>query len=232
MTDLFALLVVLSLLALIVGLIRPSLVVFWSSEKTRSKVIAGTLAVAVISFIGVGVTGTPTSSSGTQPGSDSPAAPARTWKDFRPNDQLQFLSIVEAYGQQYSDAPNELKRSSIAKQRDKALGDATDRGRISGWIGTLERMGTNGDGDAYISIEVGSKAAVKTWNNAVSDVGSRTLIKNGSELYGRIAELNEGMPVVFSGRLLDEGSVTESGGMTDPEFIFRFDDVSPFTSPQ
>ena len=59
-----------------------------------------------------------------------------------------------------------------------------------------------------------------------------TLIENGSDLYNSISDLSEGDRVVFSGTFIPddsdfirEGSVTERGSMTDPEFILKFSDV-------
>ena len=74
--------------------------------------------------------------------------------------------------------------------------------------------------------------AIKTWNNALSDIFDETLIENGSELYNAIADLSKGDKVVFSGTFasderdfIREASVTERGSMTDPEFILKFSDV-------
>jgi len=66
-------------------------------------------------------------------------------------------------------------------------------------------------------------------------LGDNTLINPNSQLYADISELSEGDMVVFSGTFLsddkdhiEEGSMSESGAMTDPEFLLLFNKVSKY----
>jgi hypothetical protein len=75
---------------------------------------------------------------------------------------------------------------------------------------------------------------VQTWNNALSDIEDDTLIDPKSALFAKASALSVGQEVTFSGAFrpyttdcIREGSLTLSGSITEPEFIFRFSDVSP-----
>jgi len=99
---------------------------------------------------------------------------------------------------------------------------------VSGWTGVISGMDTTGAGKAYVSIAVPrSPVTFQTWNNDISDAGNNTLIPSSSPLYQALADMAKGMAVVFSGKLVKEASMTESGGMEEPEFIIRFTSIKP-----
>ena len=141
--------------------------------------------------------------------------------------QKGFIETVQDYSSQYEAAPNELKKSSVAKKRMDAFAKLKgDPRKIAGWYGTIEKLGTNGDGDAYITIRLlVDNITVSTWNNSFSDAGSNTLIKNGTPMYEAISEMAEGNVVMFSGALGKVKNVSEKGKMTDPDFLFKFTKV-------
>lgn len=153
-----------------------------------------------------------------------------------PQDQQNFVKIVESYYASYKQAPNELKKSALRAERKTAIQAALRNLAVQDWVGTLRDMGTNSDGKAYIVIQLaGSKIEVKTWNNAVSDIGDKSLIETGSELYNKISNLSKGKTVRFTGTFkqgekdyIKEASLTESGSMTSPAFIMGFMDVSVY----
>ncbi len=62
MSVLFALIFMLSAVMLVVGLIKPSLVIHWNMEKTRKNVLKVYASILLISFIGTGLTAEPKSS--------------------------------------------------------------------------------------------------------------------------------------------------------------------------
>jgi hypothetical protein len=165
----------------------------------------------------------------------APAAPAKVATAL-PSDQQAFASAVEGFYGPYDDAPNELKKSALRVQRKSAIEQSLPELTVSNWIGTLDEMGTNSEGKAYIAVKLGGAKSItiKTWNNALSDSGDRTLIENGSALYGTLGDLSEGTRIRFSGEFLAgekdhvrEGSMSEHGAMTDPEFLMRFSAVTP-----
>jgi len=151
-----------------------------------------------------------------------------------PQSQLSFIEVVESFYEPYDDAPNELKKSALRTQRKNSIGSILGNRRASEWIGTLKDMQTNSEGKAFIEIKLegAESIVIKTWSNAFSDIMDNTLIENGSSLYNAIADLSKGDIVVFSGTFVPddrdfirEGSVTERGSMTDPEFILKFSSI-------
>jgi hypothetical protein len=144
-----------------------------------------------------------------------------------PQFQKEFIATVSDYGKQYQDAPNELKKSALVKKRLTAFASMKgDLKKVTGWYGVIKDMGTNGDGDAHLVVRIPeADMTLGTWNNAFSDSGSNTLIKNGSKLYDQIADLEEGQVIKFSGAIGKPKNFTESGQMTDPDFLFKFSSI-------
>lgn len=141
--------------------------------------------------------------------------------------QKGFIETIQDYSAQYEAAPNDLKKSTVARKRLDAFAKLKgDPKKISGWYGTIEKLGTNGDGDAFLTIKLlVDNITFSTWNNSLSDSSSKTLIKNGTPLYDQISEMAEGNVVMFSGAIGQAKNLTERGKMTDPDFLFKFSKV-------
>lgn len=149
-----------------------------------------------------------------------------------PKDEARFVQVVVAAMSDYQAAPNELKKSSVKVARNRELQKVLPTGKFKDWYGTLGELHTTGDGAAYVTIQLpADNITVKTWNNELSDYEHHTLIPNGSPLYETLASLAVGDTVKFSGRMFREGSLTEEGGMTAPEFIARFSAIEHVTQP-
>jgi hypothetical protein len=153
-----------------------------------------------------------------------------------PPEQAQFVSVIESFYQPYNDAPNELRRSTLRADRRNALEKALPSRAVQGWMGQIKEMTTTTEGKAHLAVRLGGSKSivVQTWNNTLSDVFDRTLIDHGSALYNSISRLSRGDVIRFGGNFfsgsnaldfLEEKSMTESGSMTEPEFIFRFTSV-------
>lgn len=141
--------------------------------------------------------------------------------------QKGFVDVVHDYASQYDNAPNELKKSALVKKRTEAIAKLPgSSSKIDGWYGTVDSMGTNGDGDAYITIRPLAKdISLGTWNNSFSDMNSKSLIKSGSPLFDAVSDLAEGDVVMFSGSIGQLKNITENGKMTDPDFLFKFSKI-------
>ncbi|WOH76444.1 hypothetical protein RX330_15680 [Bradyrhizobium sp. NDS-1] len=103
---------------------------------------------------------------------------------------------------------------------------------MSDWIGKVAELSTTAGGAATLSIELAPKVHVQTWNNAFSDVGSKTLIQPETSLFASLLPLRKGDAVRFSGKFersdkdcVKEQSVTTAGSMLDPEFTMQFTEV-------
>ena len=147
-----------------------------------------------------------------------------------PAEQEQLSTVIKPFIEQYRSAPNELKKSALRTDRAKALSDALKSMEFDGWVGTVERMSTTTQGKAHLEIKLHkSPVSLKNWNNELSDIRGNTLIPQGSDLFRAVSELAKGDRVKVSGRFLQadkdyimEGSPTERGAMTEPEFIVLF----------
>ncbi len=150
-----------------------------------------------------------------------------SWADSV-NLQQKFSDIVSEYAQKYDDAPNELKKSSVMRQRDEALKALLPKSRFEKWIFPILKLGTTGDGNAYIIL--GGKNipfTIGTMNNEFSDSSAGTLIKHGTPMYDVLSDLDKGQEVIVSGRLLEVIAITERGKMVDPDFTAKFSSIEP-----
>lgn len=152
----------------------------------------------------------------------------------KPKEQLSFEKIVNEFIVLYKKADNELKKSAIRTDRKNKLKNSEISHKITNWIGTLVDLSTNSDGKAYITVRILPDIEIKTWNNALSDIADNTLIEQSSELYNKLMNMKKGQRVKFSGMFVLSGddffketSMTESGAMESPEFLFKFSDVQP-----
>jgi hypothetical protein len=143
--------------------------------------------------------------------------------------QAEFVRNIVAAREAFDSASTEMQEGATRPSRSKALCAALPSGSMDRWIGTVEELTTNGDGRGVISISIGDEIRVKTWNNALSDLVSKTLVAPGTALYNSMLGLAVGDEVVFSGSLIkggadcfQESSVTLRGSMTAPEFISQF----------
>ncbi len=161
-----------------------------------------------------------------------------------PNSEQTFIGIVEGFERAYDSAAtsgaNELQMSNLRAQRAAKIGSSMTSAEAQDWIGTLDELGTNGEGKAYVSIKLegSDKIKVKTWNNAVSDIEGGTLIPMDTQMYSVLSRLSTGQTVAFSGSFLPSGqdgfretSLTESGSMTDPDFLMLFSSIQLSQKP-
>ncbi|WP_189469775.1 hypothetical protein [Litchfieldella qijiaojingensis] len=249
MSDLFIAVLLIAVLALIVGVINPRWALPWSPSPKRLSAIGIYSAIVVVSFIGFGLSvdsedqeqvtegaTTQQSDSGaavaaTEPEPEAEPEPLSSFERVAaemPANQRNFLAVMADAAAQYDEAPNELVQSRIDRERKVASREFVgEGGLVTNWVGILETLGTNGDGNAIVTIRGNDQVVFKTWNNALSDMEAKTLIPHDSDLYVALAELSEGTAVTFSGRLRDEGSMTERGSVMEPEFIVRFSSIAP-----
>jgi hypothetical protein len=149
--------------------------------------------------------------------------------------QAQFIHAVSA-AQQAGSVRNELMQARARKERKQGICEVLGRNlTVSEWVGTLRRVELSMDGQGTVEVEIADGITVKTWNNAVSDALSNenTRVAPGGALYQSLQSINPGQRVAFSGSFVrnktdcvEEASLTTSGSLSEPEFIFRFSSVS------
>lgn len=150
-----------------------------------------------------------------------------------PADQADFIARVEAARNEIESASTDLQESAALRQRDRDLAALLGSGlAVEGWVGTISEVGANGEGKAYVEVEIASNTRVGTWNNAFSDVFDNTLIAEDSPMFDNLLELEEGDQVVFSGSFfrgsdtaLEGKNVTETFYGYDPKFLFTFTSI-------
>lgn len=160
--------------------------------------------------------------------------------DYMPPTQQQSLRIIEDFAERYAKADNELKKSTLWKERTAALnavkappGWKPAPGQ-EGWLGNIVRLGTTGEGNAYVTLQIGKGITVSTTNNELSAAIDKrsSLIKHGSPLYKQLSELKVGAPVRFTGKVDFTGiGLTEAGKMTQPDFLMQLNTIRPFVPP-
>lgn len=152
-----------------------------------------------------------------------------------PAREADFISIVAEAQQASKGAGNDMQRGGFKANREKKLCQTMTSLHVTNWIGRVNTITANSDGKGVLAIEVAEDITVKTWNNSLSDIDSNTLIEPGTKLFSTASTFKEGQMVKFSGTLLkgsagnclQESSLSLSGKLSDPEFIFRFSEVAP-----
>jgi hypothetical protein len=167
-----------------------------------------------------------------------PAAPPQPSEADRltanmPPSQQRFLDIISAGQRAWNAGANEMQKGASRPARAQALCagpiPVADR-----WVGRVKSLSTNNEGRGVLAIVVAAGVVIKTWNNALSDIGSDTLLVPGSEVFSAAAAMRAGQLVRFNAALarsptdcLSESSMTIRGSMMEPEFIARFSRIEP-----
>jgi hypothetical protein len=152
--------------------------------------------------------------------------------------QDDFCKTIKQSIRDYQDAEqrgdNEVSLSSLRQERKEAIHSIIGSGELSEWIGVLNSVSTDRDQTARIAIQLPCGARVRTDFNGDG-------IPPSSPMYATIAKVREGARVQFNGEFqitgpnskdwIREGSLTELGSMTDPEFIVSFTDINILKTP-
>jgi hypothetical protein len=152
-----------------------------------------------------------------------------------PPDEATMVAIVQRAHQAYKAAgSNEMQAGATRPDRAREICESLRSTSVRDWKGTVSKLTTNNDGRGVLTVKIADDIEIATWNNAVSDIADKTLIEPNSALYRAALELAKGMNVRFSSEFvrsevdcLREGSLTMTGSMTSPTFIFRFSEISP-----
>ena len=152
--------------------------------------------------------------------------------DAMPGDEAAMLAAVEAARRQYRAAANDMARGAARPTRAQDICRAVPSPAVSGWVGTVATLDTNGEGKGVIAIQLAPGVVVKTWNNKVSDYGDGTLIDPASPLFQAASALRVGERVRFSASLIQdrtdcyrEASLTLAGSIDAPAFIMRLEAI-------
>lgn len=154
--------------------------------------------------------------------------------------QAAFLDAVDRARVASEAAANDLAKGGVRRERREALCSIVEGSRIRDWSGAIDTLTTNGDGLGVVTIKVGEGVSFGTFNNALSDIGSGTLIDPSAAIFQKLSSLKEGDRVRFSGSLFRndgpdcflEKSITMAGAMRSPDFAVRFEEIDVYSAPE
>ena len=150
-----------------------------------------------------------------------------------PASEQQFVSQVETSRTKIENAATDLQESAALRERDTALRNILGGSmQAQQWVGVITDVGANGEGKAYVEIEIADGVRVTTWNNALSDAGDNTLIDPGTTIFNNLLSMEKGTKVVFDATFfrgndtaLRGTNMTETFYGVDPKFLVRFSEV-------
>jgi len=151
-----------------------------------------------------------------------------------PPQEENFIKVISQAQADAKNADNDMQRGGIKVKRDKSICALMTNKAVKNWVGKVNKVGANSDGKGVLVITLAKGITLKTWNNDFSDSTSKTLIDPNSKLFQNASMLKKGDSITFSGTFLPgkdgeciyEGSMSLSGKLRDPEFIFRFSSVA------
>lgn len=163
------------------------------------------------------------------------ARPTHDIESYIPSEQSEFVRIIENARAAYNAAQNDMAKGGIRSERKQAICNLLKSGYKENWIGSINELSSNSEGKGVLSVSIGEKITLETWNNALSDFSAQTLIDPHSELFKTVSKLQEGDEIVFSGHFfagdndcIEEQSFTLNGSLKTPSFTFQFVKVMPF----
>lgn len=155
-----------------------------------------------------------------------------------PSAEQAVISVVQTARQAYNSGSNDLQKGAARVQRGKGICEAIPDRRAIHWTGKVSELSSNGEGKGVLAIEIADGIQVKTWNNAFSDAFDDTLIGESSPVFKRVQTLTVGERVQFSGAFpgddndcIKEPSLTLEGSISEPDFIFKFTEITPIEAP-
>jgi hypothetical protein len=197
--------------------------------------------VLVVLIIGAGSnsdseeSGSATTSSSTENASGNSSAEEPVGGEFGnyPADQAAFVKAIEDAKEAIGAAETDLQESVALRARDKQLCALLTGNKATNWTGIIDNVGANGEGKAYVYVEIAEKVKVITWNNSFSDISDNTLIPTSSKFFDKLVAMQKGDLVTFSATFLKSGnSCLKKGNLTEffygesPEFVAKFSDIT------
>jgi hypothetical protein len=166
-----------------------------------------------------------------------PAPPAQaTASSMGAAEEEAIIGTVTLFASRYEAAPNDMAKGAVRRGRAIALCTAVAPadGMVRQWTGKVERLDSTGDGRGILAVRIGPNIVLMTVNNKLSEdmEDFKTLIDPGSPLFQDAVNLSVNQAVIFSGQFarhsddcMRELSLTPSGAMSAPDFLFRFSGI-------
>ena len=152
----------------------------------------------------------------------------------KPDAQIQFERVLCEFRDKFYGAANEASKRILVMQRDQALAKVLTDNKAENWVGFLNALDASSSLKLYVSVQIGCRGLLKTWNNEFSDSLSGTMLVKTDPGYDEVLASQINDELVFSGMFLSadgkkiaEQSITIDGSLSAPEFTFRFSDIKP-----
>ena len=149
-------------------------------------------------------------------------------------DEDTFISAVVRSREAYQAAANDLAKGGTRAMRKKEICAVLHSMSVQQWKGTIAKLSSNSEGKGVLYVKIAPDVQLTTWNNRISDMSDDTLIEPSSSLFQTLSHLKTGDAVTISGSFVQadqdcvkESSMTLSGSMLSPDFVFRFSEVTP-----
>lgn len=153
--------------------------------------------------------------------------------EYQPSEQQGFIKIIESARSDLDKAQNDMVKGGIRLKRKEEICKFLNSKKIENWVGTIKTLDSNSEGKGVLAVSIADDITLETWNNALSDIGSRTLIDTKSEFFSIVSNMGVGQRVVFSGTFypsdkdcIEEQSLTINGSLSEPGFTLKFSSIS------
>lgn len=132
---------------------------------------------------------------------------------------------------------NEFQQNAVIETWEKALCDLARNATVKDWLGRVYDVHETWDRNASLNVEIHDRIWLETYGSAIAEKeNGPSNIKKETELYDTVTSLKKGDRIIFSGEFISskgdykrgcvtERSLTRSGAIREPEFIFRFDRI-------
>jgi hypothetical protein len=130
--------------------------------KIAAGVFAGVVVIAVLADKGkdAGSTTQSQATATTPLAQRSPSARDRL-QALMPADEAGVVAAVVAARNQYASAPNDMAKGASRPARARAVCAALSSRSVSGWVGRVTDLTTNGEGKGVLKVEIGPDVSVK-----------------------------------------------------------------------
>lgn len=160
--------------------------------------------------------------------------PSMWKKNKAPQDQASFVSIVKNAKDKREKSQNDMQNKLLIDAREKEICESLKSLNVENWIGEVKSIGTNSDGRGVLKVEISKDISLMTWSNSFSDYEKKTMLSPGTDVFKEALQLRKGQKIKFSGNFFKgktghciyETSLTQLGGITNPDYLFKFSKIS------